>query len=130
VADNSSAYDVHADLGGYLLEALAPGERVAFERHLETCERCRSELAELADLPGLLARTAPAWELPAALEARTLVAVERAAAGHAPQAQRRRPRLAMRLALVPLAAALLAVAVAVGSRLGGGQPGELGCRRR
>jgi anti-sigma-K factor RskA len=44
------------DLGAYLIGSLAPAERVVVERHLARCERCRAELAELAPLPGLLAR--------------------------------------------------------------------------
>jgi Putative zinc-finger len=47
------------DLGAYLIGSLAPAERVVVERHLAACERCRGELAELAPLPGLLARLDP-----------------------------------------------------------------------
>jgi anti-sigma-K factor RskA len=126
VSDNGSRYDAHADLGGYVLQALEPAERIAFERHLASCGSCRAELVELTGLPALLDRMAPAWEPPAGLEARVLVAVERAAAGagDARPAPRRR-RLGLRLALAPAAAALLALAVVAGTRLGGGQPGEL-----
>ncbi|KAA2253613.1 zf-HC2 domain-containing protein [Solihabitans fulvus] len=41
-------------LGAYLLGALEPGERAAFERHLDGCPICRDELVRLAPLPGLL----------------------------------------------------------------------------
>ncbi|WP_125778031.1 anti-sigma factor family protein [Antribacter gilvus] len=44
--------------GAYVLGALTPADRRAFEEHLLTCERCRTAVAELAPLPGLLARTA------------------------------------------------------------------------
>jgi len=40
----------------YVLGALAPSDRRAYEQHLEDCERCRAAVAELAPLPGLLAR--------------------------------------------------------------------------
>lgn len=40
----------------YVLGALAPGERREYEAHLETCEACRRSVAELAPMPGLLAR--------------------------------------------------------------------------
>jgi hypothetical protein len=40
----------------YVLGALAPVERLAYEDHLARCGRCREAVAELAPLPGLLAR--------------------------------------------------------------------------
>ena len=40
----------------YVLGALSPAERREFETHLEGCERCRSAVAELTALPGLLGR--------------------------------------------------------------------------
>jgi anti-sigma-K factor RskA len=42
--------------GAYVLGALTPGEREAYERHLADCASCREEVAELAVLPGLLSR--------------------------------------------------------------------------
>ncbi|OLE28651.1 MAG: hypothetical protein AUG44_06925 [Actinobacteria bacterium 13_1_20CM_3_71_11] len=44
------------EAGVYVLGALAPAERSAYERHLPTCPDCRDEVAELAVLPGLLGR--------------------------------------------------------------------------
>jgi hypothetical protein len=41
-------------LGVYLLGALEPEERSAFESHLYGCDICRAELVRLAPLPGLL----------------------------------------------------------------------------
>lgn len=41
-------------LGGYVLEALDPGEERELRRHLETCPRCRREHAELAGVPAML----------------------------------------------------------------------------
>ncbi|TPW76534.1 anti-sigma factor family protein [Schumannella soli] len=40
----------------YVLGALPPSERREYEAHLETCERCRAAVAELAPMPGLLSR--------------------------------------------------------------------------
>jgi len=40
----------------YVLGALAPVDRRAYEDHLAGCGRCRAAVAELAPLPGLLAR--------------------------------------------------------------------------
>ena len=46
------------DDGAYLLGALPPEERAAFEEHLRSCLRCQASVAQLAGLPGLL-RTVP-----------------------------------------------------------------------
>jgi len=46
-------------LGVYLLGALDPTERSAFESHLSYCEICRGELVRLAPLPGLLNQITP-----------------------------------------------------------------------
>ncbi|GAA2028324.1 zf-HC2 domain-containing protein [Agromyces tropicus] len=40
----------------YVLGALTPVDRRAYEAHLDGCERCRAAVAELAPMPGLLAR--------------------------------------------------------------------------
>ena len=51
----------------YVLGALTPGDRRAYEAHLEQCERCRASVAELASMPGLLARTrleVERWDAP------------------------------------------------------------------
>jgi hypothetical protein len=45
----------HED-GAYVLGALSPEDRVAFERHLAGCDDCARSVRELAGLPGLLAR--------------------------------------------------------------------------
>ncbi|HET6152026.1 MAG TPA: zf-HC2 domain-containing protein [Marmoricola sp.] len=45
----------HED-GAYVLGALSPEDRVAFERHLPGCDECARSVRELAGLPGLLAR--------------------------------------------------------------------------
>ncbi len=45
----------HED-GAYVLGALSPEDRVAFERHLPGCPDCAQSVREMAGLPGLLAR--------------------------------------------------------------------------
>ena len=40
----------------YVLGSLTPDERLEYERHLETCDRCTAAVAELVGLPGLLAK--------------------------------------------------------------------------
>jgi hypothetical protein len=44
------------DSGVYVLGALAPAQRSAFERHMATCAECQAEVNDLAVLPGLLGR--------------------------------------------------------------------------
>jgi anti-sigma factor RsiW len=48
--------DFSHDDGAYVLGALAPGDRLAFERHLPGCADCARSVQELAGLPGLLGR--------------------------------------------------------------------------
>ncbi|WP_030143171.1 anti-sigma factor family protein [Mycetocola saprophilus] len=43
----------------YVLGALGPADRRAYEEHLAECERCRLHMSELASLPGLLSRITP-----------------------------------------------------------------------
>lgn len=53
----------------YVLGALGPADRHAFEEHMATCADCRAAVAELAGVPGLLRGVAPedvvAADLPA-----------------------------------------------------------------
>jgi hypothetical protein len=55
------------DDGAYVLGALSPAERAAYERHLATCSFCREAVADIAVLPGLLGRLTDA-DLAALLE--------------------------------------------------------------
>lgn len=51
---------VRLSLGSYLAGALDPCTRAEVEAHLRTCAACREHLADLAVLPGLLAKLDPA----------------------------------------------------------------------
>jgi predicted anti-sigma-YlaC factor YlaD len=51
--------DFARDAGSYVLGALSPAERQAFEEHLGSCPECARSVQELAGLPGLLARVDP-----------------------------------------------------------------------
>jgi hypothetical protein len=44
----------------YVLGALSPSDRRAYERHLAECAACRAAVAELAGMPGLLSTLSPA----------------------------------------------------------------------
>lgn len=52
--------DYAFDDGAYVLGALSPSERAAFERHLAECAACREAVASIAVLPGLLGRLSSA----------------------------------------------------------------------
>ncbi|GAA3237079.1 anti-sigma factor family protein [Dactylosporangium siamense] len=47
------------DSAVYVLGALSPPEREAYERHLVDCEECRAEVAEFGELPELLGKLDP-----------------------------------------------------------------------
>lgn len=47
------------DDAAYVLGALPPPQREAFERHLQRCPACRESVARLAGLPGLLRAVPP-----------------------------------------------------------------------
>ncbi len=51
--------DFAYDDGAYVLGALAPAERAAYEQHLSGCPSCRESVAQIAVLPGLLRRLDP-----------------------------------------------------------------------
>jgi hypothetical protein len=53
--DQTSCAQAHSD-AAYVLGALSPAERLEYERHLSTCASCRRAVAQLAGMPGLLAR--------------------------------------------------------------------------
>ncbi|WNM41574.1 zf-HC2 domain-containing protein [Micromonospora halotolerans] len=105
------------DDGAYVLGALAPADRAAYERHLGGCASCREAVAEIAVLPGLLGRLDPAGLeqfLPSATETSRVPALLDAARD---RRRRERSRSRRRYALTALAAAALAVLAGVGVSL-------------
>jgi hypothetical protein len=105
------------DDGAYVLGALGPADRAAFEEHLPGCASCREGVAGLAALPGLLGRldtaTIEATEaapVPPTLLQKTLAA---AAARKKMDARRRRRDIVGALA----SALTLAVVVGIGVHL-------------
>lgn len=113
--DAFSHYDA-----AYVLGALSPADRQAFEDHLETCEGCRRAVGDVAGLPGLLARVDPVdlesgghpsgGPVPDTLLPRLLLEVRRA--------QRRRRAWVASAA----AAAATVAAVSAGVVVSGGEP--------
>jgi anti-sigma-K factor RskA len=103
------------DAGAYVLGALAPAERAAYERHLASCPECRYEVSDLAGLPGLLGRldagTAISVGRPVTAPPQLLESVLAAAGRQRARSARRRH---WQVALTGLAAACLALALGVG----------------
>ncbi len=111
------------DDGAYVLGALAPADRAAYERHLVDCPACQQSVSEIAVLPGLLGRLDPAsleQFLPAPENPRVPELLDAA------RERRRRERQANRLryAVTGLAAAAFALVVGFGVAMTlPGQPG-------
>jgi len=66
--------DIHTLSGAYVLDAVEPDEREAFELHLAECEACRDEVAALQKAAVSLA---PLEAPPASLRAKVIAAAER-----------------------------------------------------
>jgi hypothetical protein len=95
------------DAGSYVLGALPPDERHAFEAHLASCQPCQADVREFAGLPGLLSRL-PAKDVPTVLEAPE----DRPGLMPSLLVQARRERRARRWRAVGVAAAAACVAAA------------------
>jgi hypothetical protein len=100
-----------AESGVYVLGALSPAERQAYERHMTTCAECRSEVANLAVLPGLLGRLDEAsLAEPETIEAPPTVLP---AVVHRMRRSRRNRRLAVLTGAVAAACAALVIGLTV-----------------
>jgi anti-sigma-K factor RskA len=109
--------DIHTVAGAYVLDAIEPDERAAFEAHLSQCDSCRQEVAALrhaaASLGASLA-TAP----PPELRSRVLALAERTPqlppeSRDEPTAAARRRRTTRWLAAAAAVVALVGGGVAV-----------------
>lgn len=105
----ATANDIHDLVAPYALDALEDEERAEFERHLESCGRCRDQLRELQEGAAALAWAAEGPEPPAGLRERILQETRKEA-----QVIPFRPRrrwLAPALGAAAAAAAVVAVAL-------------------
>jgi hypothetical protein len=103
------------DSGSYVLGALAPDDRTAFEQHLPTCGVCTRSVGEFAGLPGLLARV-PVDVLETGLETPPVPAtLLPSLIGRAQRVRRRRTWAAAGLVAAAVAGIGLAVGVTVGN---------------
>jgi anti-sigma-K factor RskA len=100
---------VHELTAAYALDALDAEDRVAFEEHLASCQRCRDEVAELAGVAGALAYGATPAEPPQALRERILDA----ARAERPNVVPLRPRWAFPVAAAAAVAACAAIGLGV-----------------
>jgi anti-sigma factor RsiW len=114
------------DVGAFLLGALEPAEQAEFERHLAGCLECRAEVEELRVAADALPRSVDPFPAPPSLKRSLMAAVKE-------DARPARQPLLSRLGLDRLfrpqlalagAAALLVVAVLVGTQLGGSDNGR------
>jgi hypothetical protein len=71
---------LHPDVAGWVLQALDQDDAMSFVAHLHDCEDCRAAVAELRPVAQAMAHAPPSVEPPAGLGARTLIAVQQAAA--------------------------------------------------
>jgi anti-sigma-K factor RskA len=110
----------HVDVAAYALGSLGDDERARFEAHLDTCDACRRELQELMPAVSLLALGETELpDVPRGLEARTLLAVERAAGETGPTRRGRRALVTRRRLVPALAAACVGIAIGVALALSG-----------
>lgn len=95
--------------GAYVLGALSSVERAEYEAHLESCDRCRTAVAEIAPTAGLLARLTA--ERARAIESNTPPTPDAALRGRVVSTARRRRLRARAMWAGAVAAAALVIAV-------------------
>jgi len=103
------ADDLHTLAAPYALDALPPDERIQFEEHLATCERCRADLAGLNDAAAALAFAVEGPAPPDALRDRILVTANREGPSHVARFRPQRQIFASVAAVVAVAATAAAV---------------------
>lgn len=123
-----TGHDLWGDaVGAYVLGALEPDERSAFEEHLRSCDRCAAEVVDLAPLPALLARVSLEDVGSAPAPGPGLEAVVAAVQDDVDRLDRSRRRWRT-VAVVAVAALLCGVAGLVVQGAGGDEEGPLADR--
>ncbi len=107
---SSEDTEIHDLVAAYALDAVEDDERMAFERHLETCEACRNELASLRDTAASLAYAAGPVAPPPELRDRILDTARE----ERPNVVPLRPRSRTTAVLGAAAAIAAGVAIALG----------------
>ncbi|MFI5622862.1 anti-sigma factor family protein [Nocardioides sp. NPDC051685] len=121
---DASGHETFADWdASYVLGALSPSDRRAYERHLAGCGQCREAVAELAGMPGLLGALSreEAEELLEETAAEVPAPPLAELAGAVRRSRRRRRAFAVAAAVVLLAGGTAIGGLAIG-RDGGRQP--------
>ena len=114
--DNHDRYTQWA--AAYTLGALDPDDRRSFETHLAACHICATDLAELAALPGLIAKTSPA-DIEHQPDPARAVAIADKARQEIGALRRRSRRWRLTAAGLAAAAAVLVALIAVDPVVGG-----------
>ena len=117
----------HDEIGAYALGALPPAEAKRFEEHLQQCEDCQVELAELRPVVAALPHATDTVEPPAALRRRIMDVVEADAAARRPEPVSPWRRWVGSLRPLPVAAAacaflLAGVGLGIALNGNGGEP--------
>jgi anti-sigma factor RsiW len=108
----------------YVLGALSPSDRRAYEEHLAGCAACREAVAELAGVPGLLSSLAPEDALALLGEPSGTAASADVVPFAALAAEARRSRARRRTVTLVAAAALVVGGVLTGLTLDGADLGD------
>jgi anti-sigma factor RsiW len=112
------------DAGAYLLGALEPAEQASFEGHLAGCPECRADVEQLRAAADALPRSVEPFAPPPSLKRSLMEAVrEDARPAREPFLARLFAGIRPQFALAG-AAALLIVAIVVGTQLSGGDGGQ------
>jgi anti-sigma factor RsiW len=108
----------HTLAGAYAMDALDPGDRARFERHLDRCDSCAQEVSELRETAARLA-VASSVPPPAAMK-QQVMAVARGTRQHAPVTAAKPRFRTRRLVLigVPATALLMGGLIAVATVFG------------
>jgi anti-sigma factor RsiW len=112
------------DAGAYLLGALEPAEQASFEGHLAGCPECRADVEQLRAAADALPRSVEPFAPPPSLKRSLMEAVrEDARPAREPFLARLFAGIRPQFALAG-AAAVLIVAIVVGTQLSGGDGGQ------